>query len=405
MTSDAETAGYRGDDIGSEQAVRLVLMPPVLERDIVSMNRFSTELVSELLKHEELTVNVAPGTLDYSLPRWVPRRIRRGSTRFLLYPMAVRRLTGDIFHLLTHAYGHLTTVLPAERMVVTCHDVIPLRAQAMKAPFAVPRATLAWYRLAVSFLRRVAHVACVSEATRRDVIQLVGVDPSRTSVVLQGLSERFRPLSAERRGLVRSSFPTDAKLVLHVSSGAAYKNVEGTLRVLAHLRQRGQKVLLLRVGPRLRPEQRTVADHHGVCRYLIEVGSPSDERLAELYGAVDAVIFPSYWEGFGLPAAEALACGAPTVVSDCEPLLETVGDAALAAPATDSQALAGAVCRLWESPSLRAELRERGLARVRRFSWELAGDQYVKLYRRIRREAQGPPTAPREMLGVTQSGS
>jgi glycosyltransferase involved in cell wall biosynthesis len=272
-------------------------------------------------------------------------------------------------------------------MLVTCHDVIPLRAHATKAPFAVPGPTLAWYRFAVSFLRRVAHVACVSEATRRDVIDLVGVHPKRTSVVFQGLNERFRPLGPERCRRARSSLPAEPKLLLHVSSGAPYKNVEGTLAATAHLRGRGVDVLLLRVGPPLNPEQRAVANDHGVLRHVVEMGSVGDERLAELYNAVDAVIFPSHWEGFGLPAAEALACGTPTVVSDCAPLLETVGDAALAAPATDPEALAAAVCRIWESPSLREQLRERGPARARRFSWRLAGEQYSQLYRRISGEA------------------
>ena len=154
--------------------------------------------------------------------------------------------------------------------------------------------------------------------------------------------------------------------------------------LLAHLREAGIETILLRAGaPPLDARLKAIAQKHGVLEHVVELGSIGDQRLVELYNAADATLFPSHWEGFGWPAAEALACGTPTVVSDCAPLLETVGNAALAAPATDPAALAAAVRRVWDSPVLRDTLRQRGLERARQFSWRSTAERYLHVYRRI----------------------
>jgi glycosyltransferase involved in cell wall biosynthesis len=116
---------------------------------------------------------------------------------------------------------------------------------------------------------------------------------------------------------------------------------------------------------------------------VIERGAVSEQNLVRLYNAVDAVIVPSYWEGFGWPVVEALACGAPTVISSCEPLLEAAAGAALSAPADDPAAHAAAVERIWASASLREELRQRGFERARSLTWDRTAAEYSALYRRI----------------------
>jgi glycosyltransferase involved in cell wall biosynthesis len=370
--------------------VRAVLLPALADGGVHSMSRFAAELQSALAGQSGVSARLAFEGRAPAFGPWMPRRLARGGTRFAWYPAAARRLQGEVFHVLDQGYGHLAAVIDPRRVVVTCHDLIPLRAHVTGAPFRVPATTLAWYRVAVSFLRRVAHVACVSEATRRDVTTLLRVDPARTSVVLSGVSPRFRPLSGTQREQIRGRFPTGSTLLLHVSSGAPYKNVEGTLATLAALRGRGHATLLLRVGPALSTEQRARADRLGVSRYVVERGSVTEEDLIELYNAVDAVIVPSHWEGFGWPVVEALACGAPTVISSREPLLEAAAGAALSAPAEDPAALAAAVERIWEPGPLREELRRRGLERAGSLSWDRTAREYATLYRDVARACENP---------------
>jgi glycosyltransferase involved in cell wall biosynthesis len=351
---------------------------------VVSHERFARELLAALRERGGINARVvgrdqAQGARSGTLRD----RGRRTASRFIGYPRAARRLRADVFHLIDQSYGHLVAALPAQRVVATCHDLVPMRAGLPGAGFTVPRVTRARCGFSARGLRRAAHVACVSEATRTDVIELLGIDAQRTSVVPNGLAESFRPLSGDRREHVRAELGGDAKLVLHVSSGAVYKNVEGTLEALARLRASEPRALLVRVGAALTDEQRTLAARLGVSAAVRELGRVDDERLVELYNAADAMLFPSHWEGFGWPALEALACGTPTDVSDCAPLRETVGNAALAAPARDPDALAAAVLELWSSPALRDSLRERGLQRAAEFSWRATAARYAALYEQI----------------------
>lgn len=365
----------------TDRATRVTVLPTLPQDGVASMNRFARELVAEMRKRERFDTRLAPHPL--ALGDGGHRlRARGGRTiaRFVRYPMVVRKLDSDLFHIADQGYAHLAAAVPKERTVVTCHDLMPLQAAAVGAPFRAPRVTVARYRLSVSFLRRVAHVACDSEVTRRDVVRILGVDPARTSVIPIGVNRRFKPLGHDVRERLRCDFPGNPRLLLHVSSGFPYKNVEGTLEVLSHLRRAGAPALLLRVGVPLTPAQWDLAARLGVADAVHDQGRVDDERLIELYNLVDAMIFPSHWEGFGWPALEALACGAPVVVSNCAPLLESTGGAALSADARDSKGLAAAVLRLWSSADLTETLRTRGLGQARSHSWDEVTRRYSELY-------------------------
>jgi glycosyltransferase involved in cell wall biosynthesis len=357
---------------------------------VLSSDRFARELLAGLRELDGIDARVVGREegRDATGPSLADRTRRTGS-RFVGYPRAARRLRADAFHLIDQSYGHLVAALPARRVLATCHDLIPMRAGLPGSGFSVPRITRARCAFSARWLRRAAHVACVSEATRADVIDLLGVDPRRTSVVPNGLSRTFRPLGEQERDRVRAGLDPGGRLLLHVSSGAVYKNVEGTLAVLARLRASEPGTVLLRVGAPLTEDQSGLAAHLGVQDAVHELGRVDDECLVELYNAADAMLFPSHWEGFGWPALEALACGTPTVVSDCAPLRETVGGAALAAPARDPDALAAAVLELWSSPAVRGALRERGLQRAAEFSWRATAARYAALYQEIAAPAAG----------------
>ena len=140
---------------------------------------------------------------------------------------------------------------------------------------------------------------------------------------------------------------------------------------------------MLRAGERLTAIEGELARELRVDGHVLDLGRVSDERLVELYNVADALVFPSYHEGFGWPPLEAMACGTPVVVSECAPLAEVVGTAALTAPADDTAALTERVVRLLDSPELAAALRARGLERAARFSWQRTLDGYATVYRRV----------------------
>lgn len=296
------------------------------------------------------------------------------AARLVRYPLAVRNRAADIFHVCDHSYSHIAAWTPPERTVISCHDLMPLVAAEIDRLPKPPRRTVAMFRWRVSYLARVARVVCDSESTKRDVMRLCGVPEARIAVVAPGVAPHFRPLPVTRPRMA------GAHTIVHVSNGAAYKNVSATLEVLAGLDASGLEVALHRVGPGLNGAKRETARQLGVERMVVEHGAVSETELVSLYQRADVVLFPSFYEGFGWPPLEAMACGTPVVTSDCPALVELVGDAALTAAPGDTAGLTTAVRSILESEDLRARLRARGLQRARRFTWARAIDGYARIY-------------------------
>lgn len=305
--------------------------------------------------------------------------------RFVRYPAAAGRRRADVFHIVDQGFGHLAAFLPKERTVVTCHDLVTLRAggegDAGWTARPTARARFAW---SVGFLRRVACVVCVSEVTQRDVVELLGVPVERTVVIPNPIAGHFGPGDPAAAQARRRALGADGGLlVLHASSGHPYKNNDGVLRTVAELHRRGEPVTLARTGRALEPAHEQLARELGIADRIADLGRVSDADLAELYRAADVVLHPSHWEGFGWPPLESMASGTPVVVSTAPALLEVAGDAALSAPATATERLADHVQALHHDRDLRARLVGRGLQRAAGYTHAQTRERLVAVYRSI----------------------
>ena len=293
-------------------------------------------------------------------------------------PLRLRGLGIDVLH----SPHHTTPLLPcACRRVVTIHDLTFLLL-----PERYPPTRRLYFQAMTRLSARVADAIIVpSEAVRGDVMRLLRPPAERVFVIPEAAGAAFHPQDAVAIEAVRRRYGLERPFLLSVGSLEPGKNRERLLQALARLRARGLKHSLVVAGQQAwRHEgEAPLARRLGLADSVRFLGHVPQADLPALYGAADLFVFPSLYEGFGLPALEAMACGTPVVASNVSAVPEVVGDAALQVSPLDVEALAGAMERLLRDDRLRADLRERGLERARQFSWEKAARQTVEVYHRV----------------------
>ncbi|TMF73495.1 MAG: glycosyltransferase family 4 protein [Chloroflexi bacterium] len=279
--------------------------------------------------------------------------------------------------------------LPARRgfpAVVTIHDLAPLiwPAHYLRLPYS--RVGHAWqYALA----RRADAVIAVSDATKQDVVERLGVPADRVTVVPEAVDSEFDPPPAdEGRALARARFAVPDRYVLYVGQFDPRKNVRGLLRAFAAVADRDKQLRLVIVGElgKLASHLREALDVERAPRdRVILTGFVDDATLAALYAGAECLLHAALMEGFGLTALESLAAGTPVVGYAGGAVAEVVGDAGLLVPSGDEDALATALGRFLDDESLRAGLRGRARSRAAAFSWDRAADETLAVYRSVGR--------------------
>ena len=237
--------------------------------------------------------------------------------------------------------------------------------------------------------RRAAHVIAPSEYTRRDLLETYGLDPGRVTAVPLAVSPRFRPVGeAAELDRVRRRYGIAGEYVLAVGSIQPRKNLARLVRAYSALRRgRGRSNLpqLVLAGKKawLYGETLRAVEEEGLAGSVVLTGYVSEGDLPALYSGALCFAYPSFYEGFGLPPLEAMSCGAPVLTGNLTSLPEVVGDAGLTVDPFDTEAMTRALARLIEDDALRAELRERGLKRARRFDWRDTARMTLQIYRRV----------------------
>jgi glycosyltransferase involved in cell wall biosynthesis len=243
------------------------------------------------------------------------------------------------------------------RNVIVVHDAAVLRG-----PAAYSKAYRAWHRgVGLASARRARAVVTVSEFSRRELIELGGIDPERLTVIGGGVDARFSPGG----GSAATALGLHRPYVLTIATDDPRKNLDALLPCAAALDQRG--IELVWAGDS-RPQFARTRPLIG----LRELGYVPDERLPGLYRGAEAFVLPSRYEGFGLTCLEAMACGTPVIAADRAALPEVCGDAALLVNPDDPAAITRAVLTVCEDRPRAAELRAAGIERARRYTWERA---------------------------------
>jgi glycosyltransferase involved in cell wall biosynthesis len=296
-------------------------------------------------------------------------------------PWVLRRVRPDVFH----APHYVLPPAVRCRSVVTIHDCIHL----MFPQYLPNRAAYAYAKASMwNAAKRSDRVLTVSEASKRDILHFFNVPPEKVVVVYNAIDERFWVAPKEEdTARVRERYQLDHGFVLYVGNIKPHKNLVRLIEAFDQLRQDGgfSDLKLLIIGDEISrlPALRRAVHSHKLHKQVRFLGYLPDETLAILYRLAAVFVFPSLYEGFGLPPLEAMASGTPVVTSNVSSLPEVAGDAAVLVDPYDPQSIVDGIRRVLTDPELAQELRMRGLVRAREFSWERSVARTCELYKEV----------------------
>jgi glycosyltransferase involved in cell wall biosynthesis len=316
-------------------------------------------------------------------PRLTPSRTQRILYEQFALPEAIAREGAALLH----APGYIAPLRCGVPVVLTVYDVIALRR-----PGLCTLSNRLHYRLMLPLsLRRAARIVVPSDATRRDVVRMLPHCSPRVRVVPLGVRDEFHaPPDPARRAAVRGTYALPAKFILFVGKLEPKKNLVRLVEVFHALRAAGDidhKLVL--AGPRgwggetLDARIRAL----GLGGEVVTPGFIADADLPAVYELADLFVFPSLYEGFGIPPLEAMARGVPVACSDRGALPETVGSAAAIFDPDDGAAMGRALRELLTNPARRRECIALGHARAAQFTWRRHAETVDALYREVLAEA------------------
>ncbi len=301
---------------------------------------------------------------------------------YVFLPSVLWKMRADVLH----APAFIAPIASPCPVVVTVHDVTYLLY-----PSHFPRWWVTYLKTVMpAVMKSASAIICVSEHSKRDVVEICGVSTDKVKVVPNGVDhQRFHPGVTLDRDWARSLGLRDGYL-LHVGPFSYRKNIPTLLHAIAHLRSKekwGNRQLVLGGSQHL-----SLKGAHEVFETIQELdlstsvvllGRIPDQHITGLYAQASALVMPSLYEGFGLPVLEAMAVGTPVVCSNASSLPEVAGDAALFFPPRDQYALASALEDLLDHRALAEQLRIKGLEQARRFSWQRTAEETMAVYRAV----------------------
>ncbi|NMF90633.1 glycosyltransferase family 4 protein [Aromatoleum petrolei] len=296
-------------------------------------------------------------------------RIYRAVNAVLGWP-GMRRFRPDIVH---ETYYSTRTAAPkGSKVVLTVYDMIHER---FPENFSIADPTR---REKAAAVLRADHVICISEQTRKDLVEFLGVPPEKTSVVHLGFT--LRPQGSQPS----QDEASDRPYLLYVGNRSGYKNFDGLVRAYASSPfLQAEFDLVCFGGGEFNARERDAVEKLGAAASRVRQVAGDDSVLASYYRQARAFVYPSRYEGFGIPPLEAMSFGCPVACSNVSSIPEVVGDAAEMFDPSDTESMCAAIERVASDEARRAELIARGRARLDVFSWQRCAQQTLDIYRRI----------------------
>lgn len=362
---------------------RIALVPYAIDRQLRGIGRYTLELLDALQREGlELTLLQAGAMNEYpnsvKLPgvNLLPALLTIGQIE-IAWVTWRRHL--DLVH---DPNGVMPIRMSPAKKVVTIHDVIPYI-------YPATCTMLDWliYRFWLPFsVHGLDRVITDSKNTKLDIVQFLPIEAEKIMVIPAAANKHYRRMNAEEIQPALKRAKIDFSYILYVGSIEPRKNIPRLLEAYALLRQWSVNWQLVIVGARNFWKSTPVAavvERLRLQDYVHFTGYIAEQDLPAIYNGADLFVFPSLYEGFGLPVLEAMACGTPVVTSNRSSLPEVAGDAAILIDPYDVDALTIAMQRILSDPDLAYEMATKGMIRAREFSWERTARETVAVYEEV----------------------
>ena len=295
----------------------------------------------------------------------------------ILLPIKIKKDRLDLFHYTDHAMSLIQREQP---IVITVHDIAYIRF-----PDLLNKSRQVYKKyILYSSIKKADVIIADSHSTRRDIVEFFNVDEKKIKVVHLGVESRFRPISNVEDYRTKNNLPS--KMILNIGTLEPRKNVVTLIKAFKKLHERGLKDYVLVIAGEKGWLYKRIFEEiksSGVEQSIRLLGVARDEDLPLLYNCADLFVYPSLYEGFGLPPLEAMACGVPVVTSNTSSLPEVVGNAGIMVDPHDINSLSEAMANVLKDKELKHRMSRDGLKRSKMFTWEKTVKKVLEVYNEV----------------------
>jgi glycosyltransferase involved in cell wall biosynthesis len=305
-------------------------------------------------------------------------KILDGFIEKFCYPIIVRNSIKEchIKHITAQDLAFIANIVKLKPLIITCFDIIP---------WSFYNSHSVSWRMNLKGLRKADQIVTISNFSKQELVDHAKVEEDKIEVLYCGVDHlKFKPVQKTVELRQMFGFEEEDKIILYVGSEEPRKNFSTLIHSFNKLKENMDNLKLLKVGNANYPGSRDWAVKQlqslGHLKDVVFLDSVVEETLPKIYNIADVFVFPSLYEGFGLPPLEAMACGTPVVCSATTSLPEVVGDAALVIDPLNSDQISDEIRRILSDEDLQSELSRKGQERAKMFDWERPAQQMTKIY-------------------------
>jgi glycosyltransferase involved in cell wall biosynthesis len=367
--------------------MKIGIISESLNRPITGVENYVFNLIKELLN-----LSLKKKDVDIELINYKKNRYFKNISEIIInnpfekifktlwYPYAIYKLKENKEFDIIHNTRHFPTVfkLKYSKYMITVLDIMPIVIPPNK--YSIKKYIM--YRtLLPRTLKSADKIITISHHTKQDLTKYLKVPEDKIKVIHLAANENYKPLNENEINTIKQKYNLNYPFILYVGGLAPNKNVERLIKAYYKLKKQDVKHKLIITGVK-RWKYKSIfetIDKLNLQKDVIFAGYVPDEDLPALYNAADLFVYPSLYEGFGLPPLEAMACGTPVITSNASSLPEVVGDAGIMVNPYDVDELAKAMYEVLTNDGLREELSKKGLERAKLFSWKKCAEEHLKV--------------------------